>query len=147
MEDFDDTFGVRIIGGTLRSLTSTEKMLYPQYKYVTTSEFSYRKGEFYVEVPRGFLTDGSSGGPDYGNSWIFHDYLYATHCFTSGQSCTRQQADSVMEAVLRNERLNIYCWGFVKLAKLNPFWLFSRAWKSSGRRGPQTVDYESKKDL
>ena len=136
-----------VVNGTLRPLTEIEKLTYPKYKYITMSAFSYRKGDRYIEIPKGFLTDGSSGGPDYGSSWLFHDYLYATHCFTRGGRCTREQADIVMENVLQSERMIFYCWIFVKLAKLNPFWLFSRAWKNSGLRGADVVMYELKKDI
>ncbi len=126
---------IRIVSGVIRRLTGIEKLTYPKYKYVTTTEFSYTNGDDSVIVPTGFLTDGSSGGPDYGCSWLFHDYLYATHCFSGGRRCTRKQADKVMEIVLRNERLTVYCWVFVRLAKINPFWLFSKAWTSSGNHG------------
>ncbi len=138
---------LRVVNGTLRPLTGVERIIYPKYKYVTTSEFSYRKGGHYIEIPKGFLTDGSSGGPDYGSSWLFHDYLYATHCFTEGGRCTRKQADNVMENVIRRERLTFYCWIFAKLAKFDPFWLFSRAWTDSGNRGADVVMYELKKDI
>lgn len=136
---------MEVTSGMLRKLTSAEKLVYPGYKYVTTSHFRYCKGDYIINVPKGFLTDGSSGGPDYGSSWLFHDYLYATHRFTSGQPCTREQADSVMEEILYNERLSLYCWMFVKLSKLDPFWAFSRAWKTSGARGAQMISYELKK--
>lgn len=138
---------LQVTSGVIRKLTSVEKTTYKGYKYVTLSEFEYSKGDRKIVVPKGFLTDGSSGGPNYGCSWLFHDYLYASHRFTSGQKCTREQADMVMEEVLANERLSIYCWIFVRLSKMNPFWLFSRAWKNSGSRGPQMIDYELKKDM
>ncbi len=135
-----------VVSGTVRRLTGVERLIYPKYKYVTMSEFSYSNGDRQIQIPPGFLTDGSSGGPDYGSSWLFHDYLYGTHFFTDGKACTRAEADKVMEIVLKNERLTVYCWLFVKLAKLNPFWLFSRAWKNGGERGAEIVMYGLKKD-
>ena len=136
-----------VVSGTVRHLSGVEKLSYPEYKYVTVSEFSYSNGDRRINIPPGFLTGGSSGGPDYGSSWLFHDYLYATHRFTDGKACTRVEADEVMEIVLKNERPTVYCWIFAKLAKLNPFWLFSRSWKNSGNRGADVVMYELKKDI
>lgn len=131
---------LQILSGEVRNLTKSEKSLYPNYKYVVGGVSKYTYGDQEVEVPKGFLTDGSSGAPDYGRSWLFHDYLYATHKFTSGQACTRQEADDVMERVLRHEKLGWYCWLFVRASNLNPFWIFSRAWKNSGRRGLEILD-------
>jgi hypothetical protein len=88
-----------------------------------------------VTVPAGFLTNGSSGGPDLGTSWLYHDHLYATHAFSSGEPCTRAEADQVMADVLGNDRMYVYCWIFHTLSRLNPFWLFSGAWDYSRRRG------------
>jgi len=133
---------LEILSGAVRKLTRYEKTLYPNYKYVTEIASKYTYGDYSIEVPEGFLTDGSSGAPDYGRSWLFHDYLYATHEFTSGQVCTRKEADNVMERVLQHEKLGWYCWLFVRASKLNPFWVFSRAWTRSGQRGPEFLDSE-----
>ena len=136
---------VTVVPGKLQKLTSDAS-----YKYVVVSQFTFtdtdcenrgsssdapttrgRRGSahFHVRVPVGFLTDGTP--------WLFHDWLYAKHEFTSGQPCTRAMADKVVEKVLRHDRLNFYAWGFTKLAKLNPFRGFSRSWKKSGTRGPE----------
>lgn len=131
---------MRVVSGTLRELDDDEREKYSPYKYVTLSEYIYEHENKQVIVKEGFLTDGSSGGPDYGSSWIFHDYLYATHQFTEGGECTRHEADKVMERVLTSERLGWYTWLFVKTSYLNPFWLFSKAWETSGRRGPEYLD-------
>lgn len=128
-----------VVYGEIRRLTLNEKRHYPLYKYVTEGESKYTYGDHTIVVPKDFLTDGSSGGPDYGRSWLFHDYLYATHQFTSGQECTRKEADRVMERVLRHENIGWYCWAFVKVSKINPFWLFSRAWRKSGGRGAEFI--------
>ena len=45
--------------------------------------------------PAGFLTDGPEAGAARGTSWLYHDYLYATHAFSSGGGCTRAEADQV----------------------------------------------------
>ncbi len=127
---------LRVDVGQIRELTDDEKKIYPDYKYVTISTFYCEYGDHHVNIPINFLTDGSSGGPDYGWSWLFHDYLYATHEFTSGEKCTRTEADNLMNKILQNERLGIYRWLFMKVSWLNIFWLFSKAWDSSGKRGP-----------
>ena len=149
-----------ICEGEIRKLTREErKTLSGSYKWVVQTVFTYTNTDFantgiasddtrqpgrqpsshvHVQVPLAFLTDGASGGgPDYGSSWLFHDWLYATHEFTSGQPCTRKQADKVMYQVLKHDRLHFYAWGFKKLAAWNPFWVFSRAWKKSGSRGTE----------
>lgn len=150
---------VTVVSGELRKLTPEERAKAPFYKYMTLSQFTFtdtdfeergvasdaptrreRSGSshFHVRVPAGFLTDGASAGaPDLGSSWLFHDWLYAKHKFTSGQPCSRVQADKVMSTVLQHDRMKFYAWGFRKLAKLNPFWRFSEAWKKSGTRGPE----------
>ncbi len=88
---------IRIVNGELRELTDEEKEGYKTaYNYTTTSEFKYECRDKEICVPIGFLTDGSSGGPDYGSSWLFHDYLYACHKFTTGQDCSRMEADQLM---------------------------------------------------
>ena len=160
---------ITVVSGQLRKLTSDERAKSP-YKYMVLSQFTFtdtdfeRRGiasdalttrersgsaHFFVRVPAGFLTDGASAGaPDLGASWVFHDWLYAKHAFTSGQPCTRAQADKVMDEVLRHDRMNFYAWGFTKLAKLNPFWGFSKAWKRSGTRGAEFLGrYEEPRSL
>jgi len=123
-----------VTNGEIRELTPDEKGN-SRYIYVVLKPYKLRCGEYEINIPRGFKTDGSSGGPDVGQSWMFHDYLYAAHKFSSGQECKREDADEVMEKILKNERLFIYRWVFKYLAKLNPFYKFSRAWDGSGRRG------------
>ena len=52
-----------------------------------------------INVKKGFLTDGSTCSLD------FHDYLYATHKFSTGEDCTREEADQVMLTILERENL------------------------------------------
>ena len=136
--------------GEIRALTRAEQKLVNSkddgisrnYKYVVLSEFKCTDHEQIcsITVPEGFLTDGSSGGPSIGCSWLFHDYLYATHRFDNGMSCTRQDADKVMSVILENDRMFWYACIFRILAKWNVFWLFSSAWKQSGSRGPEFLE-------
>lgn len=131
---------LEVVEGQLRCLTTEEKQAHPGYKYCTLTRYSYSYGPLRIEIPPGFLTDGSSGGPDYGCSWLFHDYLYASHEFSSGEECTREQADAVMKQILESERLGWYCRVFVFVSRVNCCGLFGRAWRRSGERGPQYID-------
>lgn len=133
---------MNILTGEARELTALEKEKYPNYLYVTESEFKFTDTDNnrIITIPKGFLTDGATGGPDWGWSWIFHDYLYSTHCFDDGVACTRDLADCIMESILENERIGWYAWIFLKLSKWNIFWLFSKAWESSGKRGAEFMD-------
>lgn len=135
-----DEAHVSLLCGEIRPLNPLEKEKYPAYKYATVTETRYMFGDYVVTVPSGFLTDGSSGGPDYGRSWLIHDFLYATHKFTSGQECSRNLADETMERILRFEGMGWYCWLVTKLSKLNVFWLFSKAWRTSGLRGAEYLE-------
>ena len=133
-------FFLKITSGEVRKLEKFEREKYSNYKYVCLSEFAYEYGGIYIYIPPGFLTDGSSGGPDYGSSWLFHDFLYATHKFTEGGECTREKADKIMEQILVNEGMSVYSWIFLKVSKLNIFGLFSKAWRESGERGSEFID-------
>ena len=131
-----------LLCGGVRKLTPEERENYPDYYYVTTSESRFEHNGRTIEVPIGFLTDGSSGAPDYGRSWLFHDFLYSTHEFESGEICTRSEADQVMKQILLHENMGWYCWLFQKAALFNPFWIFSSAWVRSGLRGPEYFEME-----
>lgn len=126
-----------LIIGRLRRLTSKERKSFPNYKYVTISKFEYHDDDKVIKIPKGFLTDGSTGGPDYGCAWLFHDYLYSTHKFANGNECTREEADRIMKRILVNDRMSIYCWLFVFASHMNFLGLFTKAWNSSGNRGPE----------
>jgi hypothetical protein len=110
-----------------------------RYKYATIGkfkiEFTLRKksevSECKVTVPHNFLSDGADVAPDWGVSWLFHDYLYATHAVKkrnfecargSGEKVfvvrsrsklstekkiqiSRKTADKIMSEVLRVEQL------------------------------------------
>jgi Protein of unknown function (DUF1353) len=127
---------ITVVSGSYRYLTLEERLEYPEFKYVTTSESRYidESGKTVV-VPVGFLTDGCSGGPDYGRSWLIHDYLYSTHQFTTGEECTRREADKIMEKILSHEGLMLYRLSFFIVINVNPCCVFSNAWNSSGDRG------------
>lgn len=94
----------------------------------------------HICVPKGFLSDGSSGTPDITFAWVFHDYLYATHRFTSGQECTRKEADDLMVTILKRNGHKFYGSLAAAAFYMNPFWVFSRAWNKSGARGIHLVD-------
>lgn len=125
--------------GDYRDLTNEEK--HDDYVYAITVPYKYTDGlGRTIEVPVEFLTDGASGPiPDWGHAWIYHDWLYATHKFSSGEECSRREADNVMAEVLKQENLNLYRLAFRILTRMNFLCLFSRAWKNSGHRGPEFV--------
>jgi hypothetical protein len=130
---------IRLHLGELRSLTDAERERHPDFVYVVTSECKCIFNNDEIVIPVGFLSDGSSGGPDNGWSWLFHDYLYATHCFTDGRQCTRKEADDIMYYILDYERNYIYkriYWLLVRLFSC----VFNNAWKKSGRRGIKMME-------
>lgn len=145
---------LRVTCGTLRALTREEKKQWCSegYCWVVETPYKYECGDVCITVPVGFLTDGSTGGPDYGCSWLFHDWLYATHCFDPAEPsksnsstvtprrCTRAEADEIMRIVLENERQSLYLKVFNMLSEYNFGYCFSRAWTSSGKRGPQFLN-------
>lgn len=135
---------VKFIGSTIRRLTLKEldlikvKMPSRDAKWVTEGEFSWdHKGEM-ITVPEGYLTDGSSGGPDFGYSWLIHDYLYNTHTVCD-RPITRMEADQIMIDILEWERAGIYARIVAWLVKWNPFGKFQQAWEGSGRLGPAFI--------
>lgn len=134
----------KIIKGKYRRLTVQEKQLYPSYKYVITQPYIlFLDNSKVLTVPRGFLTDGSSRGPDLGTSWIFHDKLYANHQFDDGSMCLRATADRIMRDILQLEGYTLYSYAY--LAALFIFRRrFRHAWRSSGRRGEE---YLTEKDM
>lgn len=111
----------------------------PGYKFAACGPFTWtipHTGEQIV-IPRGFLTDGMTSSPDNsGFAFLFHDYLYATHCIGE-RTITRQQADQIMCDILEFERAPLKHRFVAFIFKLNPFFLVSRAWKTSGKRGPE----------
>ena len=109
---------------------------HPPYKYVTEGICVWTHNDEKITVPKGFLTDGSSGGPDCGFSWLIHDFLYSTHKI-NGRTITRQEADKIMADILKYERASKYRRLVAFVFRCNPFWLCSRAWKSSGKRGAE----------
>jgi len=133
----------RLSIGEIRCLKKKEKrQTTSTFKYVVLTEFTYEFEDKKIIIPRGFLTDGSTYSPDTGYSWIFHDYLYATHQFSSGQHCDRAEADNVMKQILNSERRDTFKCIFTVLSSLNPFWSFSRPWKTSGKAGVCIYEFD-----
>ena len=105
------------------------------YKWVTEGETIWKHGNETIRVPRGFLTDGSTGGPDYSDAWLIHDWLYRTHKIED-RDCTRQEADKIMIDVLKYQRHPVYAKLASFIFKTNPFWIITKAWERSGEQGP-----------
>jgi hypothetical protein len=122
--------------GTHRTLTHDERRQYPTMNYVVTAPYELRHPgkHWHVVVPVGFLCDGSSGGPDWGCSWVFHDMLYCTQMFHDGRPCRRRDADRLMSCVLRWERRWAY-WACYNVAVRALACLFARAWREGRKRG------------
>jgi len=138
---------LQIISGTVRKLTKEELSSDKDfsrygYKWVVESDYIYKNGNITVTVPESFLTDGATGGPDYGCSWIFHDWLYATHKFDNDVECTRREADEVMSIILDNERLNLYQKVFNFITGIDICCCFSSSWENYEERGPQFLGNE-----
>ncbi len=131
---------VKIIKGSMR-LIKPEDGVWPDssnYKWVVTEPYYCELRGRKLSVPIGFLSDGSSGGPDWGTvSWLYHDFLYATHKFDDGTVCSRKEADDLMEAILYNENHVFYATMFAFVAWLDWAGLFSEAWSDSFHRGDQ----------
>lgn len=84
-----------------------------------------------LTVPAGYLSDGATLAPDLGWGWLFHDYVYETHCFDDGTPCTRQEADDLLVQVLREE-------GYPKFSRLVHWFrllccCFPCAWSAQAR--------------
>jgi len=103
-----------------------------KYKWVTEGEAKWKN----IIIPIGFLSDGSTGGPDYSDAWLFHDYLYRTHKIRD-KNCTRQEADNIMIDILKFQRHFFYAFVVKWIFKLNPLWIVSKAWNNAGKDGPQ----------
>jgi len=132
---------VQLIASSLRRLTEYDLALITsntRYKWVTEGEYIWTTHDIQIKIPKGFLCDGSSGGPDFGHGWLFHDYLYSTHKI-GDKPCTRHEADDIMIDILKWERAGYYALIVAFLTKWNPFWLFTSAWKTSGKRGPEFI--------
>lgn len=135
---------IHLIASSMRPITQEELEQVKsttRYKWVTEGEYTWRNGDIEINIPKGFLCDGSSGGPDFGHAWLFHDYVYATHKM-GDRECTRMQADDLMIEILRWERAGLYALVVAFLSKWNPWWLFSSAWTDSGKRGPEFLTLE-----
>lgn len=128
--------------GSYRQLTKEELLCIPsnrKCKLVVTSAYTYSKGDKYIHVPVGFLSDGATGVPDLGASWLYHDYLYDNHKFTSGQKCTRVEADKILSEIARHEGWRYLPWLIGKVFKMNPFYIPSYCWRRAGNKGEENI--------
>jgi hypothetical protein len=113
---------------------------YPGFKYIITVPYrlTCQVDDVYymIDVPENFLTDGATCAPDWGEAWIYHDWLYSTHGFKDGQDCSRKLADAIFCSVCRTTGFKWYGRIANLVFKCNPFRLVSKAWEYSGKRGP-----------
>lgn len=131
---------MQITLGSYRKLTKDERERYPDCKYAIVSEYKLQClcRNWMVVVPVGFVCDGSTGGPDCGVSWIFHDWLYANQHFSNGIPCDRKAADQIMACVLRHERRYLYWLGY-KLALRIFRAQFREAWEKGAERAARIL--------
>jgi len=133
--------------GTLRRLEPRDVSIcwgwcwYPRgkvYRYYVAEPYSLELSDGRrILLKPGMLTDGATCAPDLGDSYLYHDKLYCTHTFEDDIPCSREEADAVMEAVLRREGRTVYASIFSFFSWLNPFYVFSSAWKSAKEMGLQ----------
>lgn len=126
--------------GRIRPLTREERSYLPagrHYTLVVTEPYFYQRGYDIILVPKGFLSDGATLAPDIGRSWIYHDYLYATHCYRGERYCSRREADRVLCDIASHEGLQLAPWLAGIVFWLNLFTLPQRAWIRSGTRGAE----------
>lgn len=135
--------------GEIRDLTGAEKRSVPlppsncccvcvPYKYVVTKPFRVTMSdEKQVVVPVGFLSDGATGAPDTGVSWIFHDYLYAYQKWLNRKPCSRKEADQLMSMILKQEKRKCYRFIFNLCSSMNCCGVFSRAFRNRPKKEPK----------
>lgn len=134
---------MQIVEGSYRELTDDERetvrVVYPDrdFRYVCTSEYICTHEGRCITVKCGFMSDGASSAPDFGISWWFHDWLYATHQFDDGTPCSRRRADIIMCDVLIYENDYLYYAAMGIASWLNPFKRFSWSYARSGAQGPK----------
>lgn len=155
--------------GRYRELNREEREMMKEmgrgYTVVVLEKYQYIRGDILVEVPAGFLSDGSSMSPDWGTAWIYHDYLYCTHKIKrmydlSSQDykseerkdratmdpdganveimedeCIRETADEIMINVMLHEGRWFSSFFYKKTFEWNVFGKPRRSWKKAHRRG------------
>lgn len=138
---------MQITLGSYRKLTAQERERYPDCKYAIVNAYKLEcaRRNWIIVVPAGFVCDGSTGGPDWGVSWIFHDWLYANQKFDNGIPCERKVADKIMARVLSHERRYLYWVGY-KFALRAFRALFEEAWEEGASRGPRILGQDDEEE-
>lgn len=127
---------MNIIVGSYRKLTAEEKEKYSDFSLVITEEYIYECDDKKIIVPVGFLSDGATWAPDLGCSWIFHDYLYATHKYCNDILCTFDEANKIMANILAHEKRHTYRYLFLFTLEFDIGKNYQKAWDYSFLRGP-----------
>lgn len=129
---------VVVVRGLYRRLSRRERKLHKPFTIVITEKYVYSDDNGnQLTVPENFMCDGASYAFDIGCSWIFHDYLYATHKWDNGTDCTFHQANRVMSNVLQDERNRLFRAIFLTGLRLDIIGKFRSSWANSYLRGPQ----------
>jgi hypothetical protein len=74
--------------------------------YYNKTEFTYYSERYdkWVTVPKGYESDGSSGGFDINSrSWWCHDILKEFEVWDDGSACSNTQASFVIYDILKSE--------------------------------------------
>ena len=116
--------------GQVRPLTGFERESYPGFRYVVTQYYCYTQGIFTIMIPPDFLVTSNV-------CWkIFKEYMYRSHQFSSGQGCSRHQANThLFEIIQRSYNMGI-CrfYNYISLSILDQNW-FSRGVRQWHRHG------------
>lgn len=143
---------IYVLKGQYRRLNSQELNIINSksvstYSLVVTDTYEYHDNikDIHITVNPGFLSNGCNVLPDIdSSSWIVHDYLYATHEYDNDMTCSQYEADHIMYDILCYENTwttKIVAFLYKIAITLNPFYLFTKAWNSSGSRGPEYFQY------
>jgi hypothetical protein len=119
------------------------------YKYCVLQGYEMMwRNRYRITIPKGFLADGSSGGPDIiGNkhvvmAWLCHDWLYRHHYYydeikQQKVMIDRHEADAIMYHCLLDSGHWWYAQMFYIVFKFNILCQPSTAWEKSVIEGPE----------
>jgi hypothetical protein len=70
----------------------------------TALRYYSKRYDKYVNVPKGYKSDGATGAIDIdSDGWWVHDKLCDTGIFDDGSRCSNKQASTVLSDILRSE--------------------------------------------
>lgn len=129
--------------GTYVRFSKSERKKNRPFTLRTISPFVYSfihpitNNQVTITVPTNFLSDGASWAPDVGCSWIFHDYLYATHKFDDGSECSFDMANNIMLDICSLQRNRAYRLVVSMAMRFDFIGKFRSSWNNALIRGPK----------